>query len=84
MEEQTGFWGKGCVWQHTRNLHTAECHAGEIREYHMKDTGIGSGVQYGWGEQQRMLVEDDLQFNPKKQYRHNRSLHAAKVIELVF
>lgn len=76
--------GKGCILQCARNLHTAVCHTGEIREYHMRDTSIGSEVQYRWRERQRMLVEDDLQLNPKKQYRYNLNLHTAKVIELIF
>lgn len=70
--------GKGCVLQCARNLHTAVCHAGEIREYHMKDTGTGSEVLYRWGGKQRMLVEDDLGINPKKQYRYSVNLHTAK------
>lgn len=74
--------GKGCVLQRARNLHTAVSHAGKIREYYVKDTG--SEVQYRWGEKQRMLIEDDLQVNPKKQYRYNLNLHTAKVIELIF
>lgn len=45
------------------------CPAVEIREYHMKDIGIGSEVLYRSGEKQRMEFEDYLTVNTKKQYR---------------
>lgn len=52
-----------------RNLQTAFCPAVEIRDYHMKDIGIGSEVLYRSGEKQRMEFEDYLTVNTKKQYR---------------
>lgn len=60
------------------------CPAVEIREYHMKDIGLGSEVLYRQGEKQRMVFEDDLTVNTKKQYRQDFSLHTAKVMELIF